>query len=177
MEQRAASPEISWADIPPLGIGHELESLERLGALEWGELLVEVEEAFRRPDDEGGTSGPGALIVTDLQILFIATSMPRRRVQHLIRIPLAQVVDIDSTVRKCALRSRPTVEIEAKLDGSLQTFAFPLRVRSGARADEIARSIVRERRGLAKRRKRRDSAPGLRDGIAVDTGLALDGGS
>lgn len=145
---------ISHAPEPRPVVVHELQSLDELELLRSDEILVEVETAWSQTDDEGGLfdGSLGALVVTDQRVLYLATSIFRRRVQEFIAVPLRDVVSVEAGMRKCALRKRPTVLVSHRVpDGCKETRSFPLDVESLERAQEIVASILWQRHALAER--------------------------
>lgn len=130
------------ADLDPL-IERELERLQELDLLEEGELLVEHEVAHVN-------GSVGSLFVTDSRVLFVSTTLVRKRTR-LLSIPLRDVVHVEPTpVWGWGMKNAGTLTIKVRSDGATERSIVCRQIPGGVdRAEEVAASIIRQRDSAA----------------------------
>ena len=125
------------ADID-LAVARELKQLERLGLLEPGEILSEVELAVLGAE-------PGALIVTDKRVLFVRTTLLRKRTR-VVAVPLLEISGAEGDVGRWLGRELGVLRLAATSTCRAGTdFSFERIPGGQTRADELATTILRQR--------------------------------
>lgn len=118
----------------------ELSRLAGSGVLTNDEVICEVEDVKLK-------ERTGALVVTDLRILFVRTSLLRRKT-HVQSIPLDGIQRVQSLADPVWETRWGALTISYHDSGQLQVLQLD-RIRGGrVRADEIARTIERQRAEL-----------------------------
>jgi hypothetical protein len=111
-----------------------LERLEEEGVLREGEAIVERELAAH-------DGAPGVLFVTDQRVLFFRASAISDKTS-LLAVPLDEIASIDTSERRSPIRKRGVVRLGSAGDAETVLEHVP---GGQARADEIARTIERQR--------------------------------
>lgn len=122
-----------------LSAAREVRRLDKLGLLSSSEILCEVEAA-------GVGTRPGALIVTDKRVIFLSTTLIRRRTR-VISVRLHDVASAESSSEWLLGRESGVLVLTPtsrgpRADEPLRFDAIP---GGQARADELARTILRQR--------------------------------
>lgn len=124
-------------------VERELRRMNEHGLLHAGELLVEIESASM------GRS-PGALVVTDRRVLFVSTSLVRRRTT-VVAITLTDVESVSDPVPGWGWGMKNGAEVLIQQADAPEPMTVE-RIQGGTeRASEIVESILRERERSRKR--------------------------
>lgn len=129
------------ADSAPI-VWRDLRRLYELGIMEEGEIHVEVELAVL-------STAPGTLIVTDKRVLFFRSSLLSDRA-HLVALPLQELQKVQSSERRSPIKKRGVLQLVSSPPGHASAITILEHIPGGKkRADEIARSILRQRELLS----------------------------
>lgn len=121
-----------------MAVGRELRRIDKLGLLDEGEVLAEVELANLGMD-------PGALVVTDRQVLFLRTTLLRRKTR-VVSIPLVEVTTLECASVRTLGREFGVLRLASKTpDQAARALEFDRIPGSESRVQEIARTIARQR--------------------------------
>jgi len=124
------------AELDPM-VTWELRWLAARDVLHADEILCEVEEAWRRVG--WGRGRTGVLVLTDLRLLFISTTLITRR-SRLDVFPLEQVASVD--VVQGEIWPKEGALVVALAESGTEPVRFEAIPGSSARAEELARSIL-----------------------------------
>jgi len=124
-------------------VWRDLRRLYELEILDEGEIQVEVELASL-------DTAPGTLVVTDRRVLFVRASSLSKKTQ-LVSLPLTEVTSVDPTERRSPIKKRGVLAVFSSPPAAAPRMTLFEHVPGGQkRAEEIARSILRQRDFLLK---------------------------
>lgn len=129
------------AELDPI-VERELQRMHELGLLETGELVVEHETSVLE-------HAVGAVVVTDMRVVFISTTLWRKRT----KTRSVSLLDIEGA-RPAAvwgMKDRGELTLTLKVGDGGDNLVFGQIPRGEARAAEIANAILRERERLLDR--------------------------
>ena len=128
-----------------LVVDWELEHVAGLGLLESGEVICEAQEAWKKTG--WGRGRLGAIVVTDLRILFVSTTGFRRR-SRIDAFPLTDIVAVETA--DSMWDDRGAIRVHVDVGGHRTSVMFERIPGGRARAEEVVRSIERQRSYLHK---------------------------
>lgn len=125
------------SDLDPV-LRWELSHLAKLDLLDENEVVCELEDVMM------GDS-LGALVVTDLKVMFVKTGLIRRRTR-VVSLPLVQIETVEAADTQNVFKRSQWAALAVSTRGPhrREEFVFDA-IGSRERAEEIARTIQRQR--------------------------------